>query len=620
MVNPTTAMPDAPMSGLANLMAMKGRDNDSMLVHLSPNEVNNLNKLSGNTMTINPATGLPEGRSRFLEAALPALLSIGAGIATGGMSTAAQMAAAAAASGLGAKMTGKSNDEALTSAVLGGATAGLLGGQGSNIAAGGKEAGREIALKAAQDAAEKASQKAITDAAALKGSEAIGNQAAIASAEALKKETADQLARATADLAKNEAGKVTGAELSKVASQTDLAPFKDFVAAPQDVYGNIVADMQNMSAYDALTQTDNLKGLTGIGVREVGGNALVNQMRDDANRPPPPGPEVAEEIDIYSTPFTQTSMGPFNQQQIASNFISGGTAPYGFNYFNQAYGQEGGQVEEMNQGGLTQFQSIMGNPALQIQNPNPPLQMKAGGDLGNYIPSVGIIGGFLDMLNKNKNKKEPTAITNNYYGDPMQMHDIVKRPVAKMFMGGPTKLFDQMINDPKVVELLQGQTQVPPKSYDVLASIGANPPQQMNHGGMTGAGMANSSIIPAIAPLIEVANQQAQQRLAKGGEIVEGLKEIATKKQTSMPAFEGRVKGQGDGMSDDIPFNIEGQQPALLARDEYVIPADVVAMVGNGSSDAGSDKIDGAIANIRQQKYGRAQQPRETEGLGGLLG
>ena len=58
MVNPTTAMPEAPMSGLANLMAMKGRDNDSMLVHLSPNEVNSLNKISGNTMTINPATGL----------------------------------------------------------------------------------------------------------------------------------------------------------------------------------------------------------------------------------------------------------------------------------------------------------------------------------------------------------------------------------------------------------------------------------------------------------------------------------------------------------------------------------------------------------------------------------
>ena len=64
----------------------------------------------------------------------------------------------------------------------------------------------------------------------------------------------------------------------------------------------------------------------------------------------------------------------------------------------------------------------------------------------------------------------------------------------------------------------------------------------------------NASIMPAIAPLIQVANQQAQQRLAKGGEIVEGLQEIATKKQTSMPAFEGRVKGQGDGMSDDSSF------------------------------------------------------------------
>ena len=84
MVNPTTAMPEAPMSGLANLMAMKGRDNDSMLVHLSPNEVNSLNKISGNTMTINPDTGLPEGDSWLLKNGLPMLASIAAGVATGG--------------------------------------------------------------------------------------------------------------------------------------------------------------------------------------------------------------------------------------------------------------------------------------------------------------------------------------------------------------------------------------------------------------------------------------------------------------------------------------------------------------------------------------------------------
>ena len=542
MVNPTTAMPDAPMSGLANLMAMKGRDNDSMLVHLSPNEVNNLNKLSGNTMTINPATGLPEGRSRFLEAALPALLSIGAGIATGGMSIPAQMAAAAAAGYGGQRLVGKGHDEALTSAVIGGATAGLLGGAGA-----GSGALKDVAANTSKEALTKAAQEK--------------------AAQTLVSQGSDQTAKMIADQAIAAGNQGLQGSFSEVVS--NLAP------SGRDLYATIKA-----SGLESLKNPSIYLPLAGRAATGTAGNALVDQMRADATRPRPiPMGMETEEIDIYSTPFTQTTMGPFNQQQIASNFISGGTAPYGFNYFNQAYGQEGGQVEEMNQGGLTQFQSIMGNPALQIQNPNPPLKMAEG---GVATPQMG--------------------------------------PRGSSQGGKGSGAFSEMLNNPEVLAMLGGSMSQTPKSYDVLASIGANPPQQMNHGGMTGAGTANSSIIPAIAPLIEVANQQAQERLAKGGEIVEGLKEIATKKQPSMPAFEGRVKGQGDGMSDDIPFNIEGQQPALLARDEYVIPADVVAMVGNGSSDAGADKIDGAIANIRQEKYGRAQQPRETEGLGGLLG
>ena len=47
------------------------------------------------------------------------------------------------------------------------------------------------------------------------------------------------------------------------------------------------------------------------------------------------------------------------------------------------------------------------------------------------------------------------------------------------------------------------------------------------------------------------------------------------------------VRGQGDGMSDEIEATIEGDQDVLLSDGEYVIPADVVAMLGNGSSDAG---------------------------------
>jgi hypothetical protein len=51
------------------------------------------------------------------------------------------------------------------------------------------------------------------------------------------------------------------------------------------------------------------------------------------------------------------------------------------------------------------------------------------------------------------------------------------------------------------------------------------------------------------------------------------------------------LRGPGDGMSDSIPASIAGKRPARLATEEFVIPADVVSHLGNGSSDAFHDKI-----------------------------
>ena len=92
------------------------------------------------------------------------------------------------------------------------------------------------------------------------------------------------------------------------------------------------------------------------------------------------------------------------------------------------------------------------------------------------------------------------------------------------------------------------------------------------------------------------------------------------------PYFEGRVMPTGnmteDGMSDNIPFVIAGRQeggqmgmqPAVLSPDEYVIPADVVSMLGNGSSTAGANDLDQFINNFRMDKYGRPKQPPEMSG------
>jgi hypothetical protein len=58
------------------------------------------------------------------------------------------------------------------------------------------------------------------------------------------------------------------------------------------------------------------------------------------------------------------------------------------------------------------------------------------------------------------------------------------------------------------------------------------------------------------------------------------------------------LDGPGDGVSDSIPAVIDGDgmarggQPAKLARGEYVIDARTVAALGNGSTDAGAERLD----------------------------
>jgi hypothetical protein len=68
------------------------------------------------------------------------------------------------------------------------------------------------------------------------------------------------------------------------------------------------------------------------------------------------------------------------------------------------------------------------------------------------------------------------------------------------------------------------------------------------------------------------------------------------------------LSGRGDGMSDDIPAMIGTKQPARLADGEFVIPADVVSHIGNGSSKAGAEKLYAMMDKIRQERTGRKRQ------------
>ena len=73
------------------------------------------------------------------------------------------------------------------------------------------------------------------------------------------------------------------------------------------------------------------------------------------------------------------------------------------------------------------------------------------------------------------------------------------------------------------------------------------------------------------------------------------------------------LKGPGDGMQDSIPANIGGKQPARLADGEFVVPADVVSHLGNGSTDAGAKKLYGMMDKIRRARTGKKKQAPEVK-------
>lgn len=71
------------------------------------------------------------------------------------------------------------------------------------------------------------------------------------------------------------------------------------------------------------------------------------------------------------------------------------------------------------------------------------------------------------------------------------------------------------------------------------------------------------------------------------------------------------LRGPGDGMSDNIPASIGNKQPARLADGEFVIPADVVSHLGNGSTDAGAKVLYKMMDQVRRARTGNPKQGKQ---------
>ena len=75
-----------------------------------------------------------------------------------------------------------------------------------------------------------------------------------------------------------------------------------------------------------------------------------------------------------------------------------------------------------------------------------------------------------------------------------------------------------------------------------------------------------------------------------------------------MSSMGGRIRGAGGGLDDLIPGTIEGRKEVRLADGEFVVPADVVSHLGDGSSDHGVRKLTEMMDRIRKEKTGTTKQ------------
>jgi hypothetical protein len=94
---------------------------------------------------------------------------------------------------------------------------------------------------------------------------------------------------------------------------------------------------------------------------------------------------------------------------------------------------------------------------------------------------------------------------------------------------------------------------------------------------------------------------------ARSGGVIPGLES-----QVRMQQGGRFLSGQGDGMSDSIRANIDGTMEARLSDGEFVVPADVVSGLGNGSSDAGAKRLHGMMDRVRTERTGRKMQAPEV--------
>jgi hypothetical protein len=531
----------------AEYLKKHGRGPDDQLVHMSSKELKGLQAVAmahGGSLTVNPNTGLPE--AGFLDSILPMVIGAGLTVASGGALTPLM---AAGITGLGYGIVEKDLGKGLMAGL------GAYGGAGLGaglMSAGATTAGGAATTEVAKNAAANQLQQEATKQAALEG---IGAQSAdfyraglTPSQIAAQQSTATNFGNAARGIGAlgNEPGRS-----SFMSGMSNAAPYSGLAGA-----GSLLSTSQQKNEIPGFPQQGSM-------------STLSSNFR--GSFPTPPSPAYKAQYENYQkNPYESVYAASGGVMDSVQHFSRGDrvrdtkATKESFDYLSDLYNQKPGHLAKTDTEVFidpdldTKYEDAL-NAAIIQQN--------------KLLPRAGLSG----VMNKTPAAYKLGQVNvgpSNYLG---------KEAASGGLMGyayGGT--VEQMSRE----NALGGNQMFP----------------QAGLGSLTGTNtFQNATNTPIGADVLAPTNYEAQRNFAGGG--------MTSPYNLGSYSDGGRLlKGPGDGMSDNIPASIGQKQPARLADGEFVVPADVVSHLGNGSTDAGARKLYSMMDNIREARTGKKKQ------------
>lgn len=594
-------------------IASRGRYGDSTLVHMNPTEVSGLAQMG--QMTVNPETGLPEAFG--LRDAIPIAASIVGGVFGGPVGA-----------GLGSGLATGLLEGDLKKGLLAGLTSYGFGSilQGAGAAAKGAEAATKVAAEETSKAAAKAASEEITEQALGSALEELGSAGTEALVQEVGKEALSETAKASIAEASQKAGQAVTDQALKEGSKNLLTSATEAFTPTTGTegFGKFTSVFDNLASGAAQPSAYIPIGIGGSGLGMIQAQEQYEEDLAEGNRQDLLQREY--EAMMRPEPILYSATGGLTQfnegGDIKPQVISRQKRPYAINTDYMP-----GINPEV----------LYFNPA--TMNPAAMTIMEDGTDVNRTIQQQPMSPDFYDNFSKGGFDVDYKTVPTQTSIDPYQKYTGVAPPAYLQKSAIPSP---EMNLKPLETIPLPAQDDpldnIPATYNGIPMSVLAALPfgkegileEYVNSGGEIADVRASQNLFneggdTSIDPLIkeakafimgETEDDSIVQKFVEkyGTDAYLALREEVLQSLIPNAQTEGLIAGKGNGgMDDDLRGNIGGKETIAVSQDEFIVPADVVSMLGDGSSDAGAKELYDMMDRVRKEKYGTTEQAKPID-------